>query len=401
MEISRIPESVEPASNTSTSEGATQVSTPLRGECLLGELTDRGRASTLRMGQHLRSIYVDELNLLPAQLQREDEGKGWLYVRSTNMPRTTESAMQVCKGLLESEAGSSYRPTIFVRNGHQESLLPNTYSCPTLQRLDAHFSRQAARLLNPWLATLDPVLSPHLSQDGATKLRVDGHPRLSGVLDSLRCAKAHSMGVPEVLRENGELVDGLEGAVCREWFGGYAAGRGEREKDSDEGDVERSKVFRRLAMGPLLRDLQGHLDAQAADASTKPPLRMGIYATHDTTLAGMLATLDVYGGRRWPAFTASVGVELWKEPTKQAATTPKQPQHYVRLLYDGRPVRMPWCAPGGQASVEEGPELCPLELFKAKVEREVNEGRPKDPQTGKAMSWDQECLLGRGERSSK
>ncbi|PWN27201.1 phosphoglycerate mutase-like protein [Jaminaea rosea] len=432
MPILRVPESVEPTilmagTPNPTGEGSTRVSAPLRGECLLGELTDRGRASTLKMGQHLRSVYVDQLGLLPAKLAREDEGSGLLYVRSTNMPRTTESATQVIKGLLSlsqdhssslsSSPSQAYRPTIFIRNGHQESLLPNTYSCPTLARLDAHFSRQAARLLNPWLSTLDPLIAPHLSKDGSVKLRVDGHPRLSGVTDSLRCAKAHSMPVPAPMRGQSEALDKMEAAVCAEWFGGYSAGRSGREEEA--GDGEKSKVFRRLAMGPLLRDLQWCLDEKAASSeviapgenekSEKVPLRMAIYSTHDTTLAGMLATLDLYDGRRWPAFTASVGVELWKQAGRQAQPQASsgaeaqeaRTQHFVRLLYDGRPVRMPWCAPASSPAADGGPELCPLDMFRAKVNREVNEGRPRDAKSGKVLSWDEECVMGRGERSDK
>lgn len=87
----------------------------LEGECLMGELTDLGRSSTLTMGRHLRNIYVHQLGLLPEQLQsgRDDEK---IYIRSTNMSRTIESAQQVARGLLgEASERNNFRPTILVR----------------------------------------------------------------------------------------------------------------------------------------------------------------------------------------------------------------------------------------------------------------------------------------------
>lgn len=74
------------------------------GECLLGELTDVGRQSTLLIGKHLRDVYVRRLGLLPARLSQEDDSK--LYVRSTNMSRTIETAMQVCRGVMGLDEGA-------------------------------------------------------------------------------------------------------------------------------------------------------------------------------------------------------------------------------------------------------------------------------------------------------
>ncbi|CAO1615430.1 unnamed protein product [Parajaminaea phylloscopi] len=362
----------------------------LEGECLMGQLTDVGRQSTLTMGRYLREIYVQRLGLLPEEMRAGvDDGK--LYVRSTNMSRTIESAQQVVTGLLgaDSRQSSTFRPTILVRNGNVESLLPNTYSCPTLYKLDSHFSRSVATLLNPSLAVHDTVLSPHLA---GVPLRVDGHPRLSGVLDTIRAAQAHGIPVPNAFKD-ANVVKDLERAVSDEWFSGYRA----------ENPEQRAQ-YRRLAMGPLLSDLASHLSSAAAGQAKD--LRLGIYSTHDTTLAGIMSTLDVFD-RRWPAFTASIGVELWQDPSEARSASTAQPSmlaklkfwkqpspsssqrhpgNYVRILYDGRPLLLPAC---------DGKELCALDTFLSVVEslQKGNEGQK--------LTWEQECALGRGERSSK
>lgn len=269
-------------------------------------------------------------------------------------------------------------------NGPSENLLPNTYSCPTLYKLDSQFSRTVASLLNPSLQQYDPVLSPHLAGVGP---RVDGHPRLSGILDTVRAATAHGFPVPKVFSEQ-EMLRSLEHAVCSEWFYGYTAP-----------DAEERATYRRLAMGPLLSDLSERL-VNKAKVAQADPLQMAIYATHDTTLAGFLSTLGCFPNR-WPAFTASIGVELYRGQEQQSDSSTlasrilgrssNRQQHYLRFLYNGLPVNVPACAATGKH--KDGDEsLCTLEAFVEAVEGL----KRKD-----GMGWDEECALGRGERSSK
>lgn len=243
----------------------------LQGECLMGELTDLGRLSTLTLGRQLREVYINRLGLLPLTLQQgQDDGK--VYVRSTNISRTIESAQQIIRGLLSdpsttqaSSSSQTLTPKILIRNGNVENLLPNTYSCPTLFKLDALFSRTVATTLNPSLAKHDQVFA---SQLGGALPRVDGHPRLSGILDTARAATAHGFDVPTALK-NEQIKQELEEAVCSEWFYGYTA--------PDESQREQ---YRRLAMGPLLSDLGERLRAKVAG---KDPLAMAIYSTREFT----------------------------------------------------------------------------------------------------------------------
>jgi acid phosphatase len=66
------------------------------------------------------------------------------------------------------------------------------------------------------LEKLDPKLSKYL--DG-NPIRVDGHPRASGVLDTVRAAIAHGIKVPAEFNEPA-VMDVLEKAVVKEWFEG-------------------------------------------------------------------------------------------------------------------------------------------------------------------------------------
>ena len=53
---------------------------------------------------------------------------------------------------------------------------------------------------------------------------------------------------------------------------------------------------RKLAMGRFLSSLSARMQSKA-DRGDRDPLKIAIYACHDTSLAGLCQTLDVFDGR--------------------------------------------------------------------------------------------------------
>ncbi|CBQ72050.1 related to acid phosphatase ACP2 precursor [Sporisorium reilianum SRZ2] len=359
------------------------------GECLLGELTDLGRLSTLRFGRELRSLYVDRLGFLPQLLTSKDHDA--LYFRSTNMGRTIESLEQVIRGLhstaVQPNTQGQFIPKVLVRNGTDENLLPNTYGCSRLQALDKAFAEAAARLHNPELEQFDSQLEAVTG----TKPRVDGRPRLNGIVDTVKAAQAHGFPMPAALADT-RMLRKFEDAVVAEWFSGY-----------NDVDPEKRTEFRRLAMGRFVNDLANRMSSRA-EKGQQDPLKFAVYATHDTALAGLLNTLDVFDGR-WPTFTSSMGVELFRDtsaPTSSSIfsraarlvgfkSAHPQQQHYVRVRYGDRDMKLPACAAQGK-HFDGRPELCTLEAFM---------GIAKSLQHPKGWTWEQQCAVGQGPRSSK
>lgn len=233
------------------------------------------------------------------------------------MSRTIESLQGIVSGLLpqtignDFDAGHTYHPSMLVRNGVTENLLPNTFGCARLRLLDKEFAAAAAALHNPKLAQFDDAIKPHT--DGKPP-RVDGHPRLNGILDTVRASKAHNIPIPSIF-ENANVINVVERAVCDEWFGAYHAQ-----------DKAVRQQFRRLAMGRFFFELSERLNAKAFRPSSTP-LALALYSTHDTSLAGILNTLDVFDNK-WPAFTASLGIELFKKDDDLLTKLRlKRPQH--------------------------------------------------------------------------
>ncbi|KAF5368046.1 hypothetical protein D9758_004503 [Tetrapyrgos nigripes] len=334
----------------------------VEGDCLLGELTDMGRTSTYNYGRSLRELYVDKLGFLPNYLQKSDE----VYFRTTNIPRTTESLQQIIHGLYPtSKCHTEAVPPLFIRNAKDENLFGNASSCKRLEILLIGFAQAAASAYNHTLEPLDKKLSKYI---GGNPIRVDGKPRASGILDTIRAASAHGIKVPPEFEEK-VVIDTLEKAVVTEWFAGY-----------------KTEEVRRLGMGRLLDDLSKKMHHKV-EHREKDPLKILIHSTHDTALAGLTSTLDVFD-EKWPPFTASVTFELFKKTAGSNQSTwlstlispfrSSAPEYFVRMRYKNKNMHLPICADEGK-HLPGSPEFCTLAAFSDRVK----ELTPKD--------WEVEC----------
>lgn len=150
-------------------------------------------------------------------------------------------------------------------------------------------------------------------------------------------------------------------------------------------------------MGPLLGDMI-HKMQHKVEHGHKDPLKILVHSTHDTAIAGLCSTLDVFD-ETWPAFTAAITFELFTKSGDSASQnkSPNYPQsflsflgrktsptqHYVRMRYQHKNLILPLCAGSGR-HLEGHPEFCTLAAFRERVSELV----PDD--------WDAECLLSAG-----
>lgn len=143
-------------------------------------------------------------------------------------------------------------------------------------------------------------------------------------MDTVRAAESNGLKVPKEF-DDPETRATLENAICHEWFSGYCASHSLSLPPSSEFasnlspspllhplfSPDTSTEVRTLAMGRLLSDLSSALSHSIASPASPANPKMSINSCHDTTLAGMLATLGVFD-HKWPGFTSHVSVELFK-----------------------------------------------------------------------------------------
>ena len=224
-------------------------------------------------------------------------------------------------------------------------------------------------------------------------VKVDSHPRLSGVMDSINTTLAHggSTRLPSEFYDE-RVLEGIDRICTEEWFVGY----------------QESSEYRKLGIGALIGDLTQNMVDHARGVRNEP-LKMSLVGCHDTTIAASLAALGAFDVEKdkWPNFTSSIAFELFKRtkpenlptdglstgamwpnkektwwyslfssPRSSECTSTRSPtlewpdadkrkleDYYIRLRYNDRPVIIPFCKASGR-HLEDDDSFCTLTAFK-------------------------------------
>lgn len=258
------------------------------------------------------------------------------------------------------------------------------------------------------------------------RVAVDSHPRLSGIMDTINASLAHGPAtkLPSEFYDN-KAREYIHKIAVDEWYSGY----------------QESAEYRRLGIGALVGDIVDRMVSTAVEggwrsdttaastANAGVPIKFALSGCHDTTLAAILASMGAFETLEWPPFTSSVAIELFSkkrdstesavvEPkdtasksgilsflTGRSSTTPSSPsdlarkpldsyppatrdtlrQHYVRIRYNDRPMRIPGCAAKPENHLPGDDTFCTLEAFKEIADKFT----PKN--------WQRECMENIGE----
>jgi acid phosphatase len=386
--------------------------------CQPGELTDKGRETTLALGQRLRHLYVDQLHFMPQLIADSD----MIYLRATPIPRALESLQQAFWGFYPPSARTADfpPPTIITRTPADETLYPNDGSCRRFALLSRAFAQRAAERWNDTddMKYLSKVLSKYMP--GEAKVAVDSHPRLSGIMDTINATDAHGPAtkLPKDFYDPRAraIIDKI---AVEEWFQGYTE----------------STEYRMLGIGGLLGDIasrmtgsverngnDGLMEVGGNDGKLgrgrggETDIKFAMSGCHDTTLAAALVSLGAFENEKWPPFTSHIAFEMFKKrgamttakaTTQQPSAQPSQswwsslfgsaktfkedgsiPQgmarkpiteltaaqrdelndYYVRIRYNDKIMQVPGCKPEGK-HLEGDTTFCTLEAFKSIVDK--------------------------------
>ncbi|KAF1364573.1 phosphoglycerate mutase-like protein [Lizonia empirigonia] len=365
---------------------ATGPANELDAVCQPGELTDKGRQTTLALGQRLRHLYVDQLQFMPQLIADSD----MIYLRATPIPRALESVQQAFWGFYPPSARTADfpPPTIITRTPADETLFPNDASCRRFGQLSRAFAQRTAERWNDTedMQYLSKLISKWMPDEA--KVAVDSRPRLSGIMDTINATDAHG---PETKLPK-EFYDPKARAIIdkisvEEWFKGYTE----------------SSEYRMLGIGALLGDvtsrMTGSVEKNGRDgllevggSDNKPErgrggetnIKLALSGCHDTTLAAALTSLGAFDNEKWPPFTSHIAFELFKTRTTPPPATPTlsqnappKPQtcqrdalqgYYVRVRYNDKVMQIPACGAAGKHFPGDA-SLCTLETFKGVVDR--------------------------------
>lgn len=251
-----------------------------------------------------------------------------IYLRATPIPRALESLQQAFSGFYPTSARTADfpPPTIVTRTPADETLFPNDASCRRFAQLSRAFAQRAAE---NWNETEDmQYLSKTLSKwmPGEAKVAVDSHPRLSGIMDTLNATDAHGPATKlpkEFYDPKARAI--IDKIAVEEWYKGYTE----------------STEYRMLGIGGLMGDITTRMAASAEHSPNdglleigdgkkevgkgrggETAIRFAMSGCHDTTLAGVLASLGAFDGEKWPPFTSHIAFELFRKANRPSTTRP-------------------------------------------------------------------------------
>jgi acid phosphatase len=296
-----------------------------RRRCQPGELTDKGQRTMVQLGQQLRHLYIDRLNLLDEMFTPTLP----LVSRSTGIPRAVVSLQSLLYGLYPPEKRMIPIMTINTMRERKETMYA-TSEC----KLWAYLEKRARLHMRQVFYDERERLQNHeaLKQLFETSPRASTlkRPSLHSIFDDLSCRRAHGLPLPEGVDDT--LFQRVEHVVTQEWFGAYTE------------NIE----LCRLSLGRFLGQILDTMVERLSDRDGDRSVAMAIYSGHDSTLAPILAALQVFDGK-WPPFGGHIVMELASDKYRPLPSEISKENHatfpgwYVRVRYNGHVTRLPAC----------------------------------------------------------
>lgn len=321
----------------STEENLFAAKSYWRGNCEVGQLTNRGSAQTEQVGQALRRIYVDQLKFLSKDLNPQE-----LYIRNTYIWRTKESAERFLQGFYP----HNHRPSdaVLTLNTYPQSietLILNPAACPRLGQLYKAFFKT-------------PTYTAYYKRNYALMQKVNSILGVSHLPDFNSTINADTI-VPRYCNHLPLGCSAQDPKFCL------------TDKDVIEGIAEGtfmySAVFRyedsaeqvkRLAVGPFLKSFSASIRATVAQNRSNSSKRRDqqrvrpfeLYSAHDQSLDQVLAVI-AEPNTPWPAYSSTLIFETWTTHSKTDV---------IRVLYEGKVVP-------ANPKLNCTLDTCPLETF--------------------------------------
>ncbi|KAM6958255.1 lysosomal acid phosphatase [Tautogolabrus adspersus] len=308
-----------------------------------GQLSQEGMRQHFNLGQFFRKRYDGFLN--------ESYERHEISVRSTDYDRTLMSAESNLAGLYPPSGQQVFRPDLVwqpipvhtVPQSEEKLLSFPRMDCPRYQLL-MNETEQTEEFLNI-TTTYQGFIEFVRNKTGLNKTNVES---VWSVYDTLFCESRHNKTAPDwVTPEVMQKLRILKDFAFKIMFG-----------------IHKHQEKSRLQGGVLLGEIVKNISKMAVP-DPKHKLKLMMLSAHDTTVAALQSSLNVYNGRQPPYASCHI-FELYKDENGSAS---------VFMLYrndstvEPYPVQLPGCA-----------LYCPLEDFVRITKPSISDDRDKECQ---------------------
>ncbi|MED6238218.1 hypothetical protein ATANTOWER_013132 [Ataeniobius toweri] len=284
----------------------------LSGGTFPGQLTKVGMQQLYELGERLRKTYIEETPFLsPTFIPTE------VYVRSTNIVRTIESARCLIAGLFQQKQKDIV--SILTTEAESEILYPNYHGCKLLKVLLSPRWAEVSTL--PGIAAdLQSILSA---------LGIEAHQHVDFILirDDMVARETHGLPSPPVLSSwRNTVEERAVDMICHLY-------------------EPRRREKLQLSVGALFHMLLDNIEKKLEGSSAEANRKLFLYSAHDTTLIPCLMALEIFD-MKWPPYAADITLELHQNR--------KTGDTFVKVSYMGQDQLIPGCSG----------VYCPLQEFK-------------------------------------
>eukprot|EP01130_Rhizamoeba_saxonica_P002242 TRINITY_DN12089_c0_g1_i1.p1 TRINITY_DN12089_c0_g1~~TRINITY_DN12089_c0_g1_i1.p1 ORF type:complete len:407 (-),score=71.87 TRINITY_DN12089_c0_g1_i1:57-1277(-) len=275
-----------------------------KGNCVPGQLTEKGYSQHLDLGKELRKIYVDQYKFLPKEYDVNQ-----IYVRSTNVWRTKQSAQAQMLGLYPDKISQI---PLHIRPREVDNLSVNSFSCPKVNNLTAE-CMNSKEFVETQKNTLD-LYRKFNKITGISPDNVAWNREWDHYFDNFNARKCHGIEYPSkndhYIREKDVYIMSLTASKQTTMlFGGEIA---------------------RLSTADFVEELLTSFNATMFSESS---IKYRLFSGHDNTISILLNAFNVHDGL-WPPYASHIIIELWEEIPSQ---------YSVRFIYNGDVKVIPGC----------------------------------------------------------
>uniref|UniRef100_X2BBC3 2-phosphoxylose phosphatase 1 n=1 Tax=Capitella teleta TaxID=283909 RepID=X2BBC3_CAPTE len=308
---------------------------PDREFCSPGWLTPEGAVQHILHGQLFKQKYLLKHKLLNMQ-DFEDS----LFVRTTDYPRTFQSAMALLFGFLSKFEIEKLKIEKADNNTMCSKDTGHPCTCPMVVPFIDTMSA-TYKSLRPELrqSSIGKDLYSHLAQ--VLDVGDDALPPPSHIMDNSMVHMCHNLLLPT----------GPNGQCMKSWAITNAynllAQNGKEQ-------LQEFNRIARLKFQPLMHEIAERMLMQVMG---KSPIKFALYSGHDTTIEPLAAALNFSGGI-WSPYASRIVFELYAPQEESVDSS----AHSIRVLYNGKVVTkdIPFCKDKMHDSFLG---LCPLDAF--------------------------------------
>ncbi|KAL3045810.1 hypothetical protein OYC64_013965 [Pagothenia borchgrevinki] len=308
-----------------------------------GQLSQVGMKQHFELGQFLRNRYKGFLN--------DSYDRNQIHVRSTDYDRTLMSAESNLAGLYPPAGQQVFNPNMpwqpipvhTVPKSEERLLNYPLDDCPRYNLL-MNETEKTEGFINVTLAYQD-IIDLVKNKTGLNKTNVES---VWSVYDTLFCESRHNKSAPDwVTPEVMEKLQWLKDFGFRITFGVYK-------------QQEKSRLMGGMLLGEIVKKL-----STMAVPDPDQRLKLMMLSAHDTTVAALQASLNVFNGRQPPYASCHI-IELYRDENGSAS---------VSMFYrndstvEPYPLQIPGC------SLD-----CPLDDFVRITKLSISDDRDKECQ---------------------